>query len=249
MKAALHDESGDAASALGLVGHGEHHEHVGHIAVGDEDLGAVEDVVVPVQLGLGLALGGIGAGVGLGQAEGADLAAGGQHGQVLGLLGLGAVHDDGIAAQAVVGGHDVAGGGALLGQLLDADGAGQGIGAGAAVLLGHAHAHHAQVEQLLDGLPGILAGLVGLGSDGLHFILGEFRHHLPDQLVLTAEIEIHDVFSLYINLESATMCKMCRRACFQKMPCTDPLRAKHLRPPQRRDRRPRQGPGIAMPQS
>ena len=212
-EAALHDEGGDAAGALGLVGHGEDHEHVGHVAVGDEDLGAVEDIVVAVQLGLGLALGGVGTGVGFGQAEGADLVALGQHGQVLGLLGLGAVGDDGIAAQAVVGGHDVAGGGALLGQLLDADGTGQGVSARAAILLGDAHAHHAQVEQLLDVLPGILAGLVGLGSDGLHFILGEFRHHLPDQLVLTAEIEIHDVFSLYSNLENATMYEIFRQVC------------------------------------
>ena len=72
-EAALHDEGGDAAGTLGLVGHGEDHEHVGHVAVGDEDLGAVEDIVVAVQLGLGLALGGVGTGVGFGQAEGADL--------------------------------------------------------------------------------------------------------------------------------------------------------------------------------
>ena len=212
-EAALHDEGGDAAGALGLVGHGEDHEHVGHVAIGDEDLGAVEDIVVAVQLGLGLALGGVGTGVGFGQAESTHLVTLGQHGQIFLLLLLRAMGDDGIAAQAVVGGHDVAGGGALLGQLLDADGAGQGISARAAVLLGDAHAHHAQVEQLLDVLPGILAGLVGLGSDGLHFILGEFRHHLPDQLVLTAEIEIHDVFSLYSNLENATMYEIFRQVC------------------------------------
>ena len=201
-EAALHDEGGDALGALGLVGHGEDHKHVGHVAVGDEDLGTVHHIVVTLQASLGLALGGVGTGVGLGQGEGAHLVAGGEHGQVLGLLLGGAVGQDGIAAQAVVGGHDVAGGGALLGELLNADGAGQRIGACAAVLLGHAHAHHAQVEQLLDVLPGILAGLVGLGSDGLHFVLGEFRHHLPDQLVLTAQIEIHDVVSLFKILKS-----------------------------------------------
>ena len=32
--------------ARGLVGHGEHHVGVGHLAVGDEDLGAVEQPVV-----------------------------------------------------------------------------------------------------------------------------------------------------------------------------------------------------------
>ena len=151
--------------------------------------------MVAFQLGLGLALGGVGTGVGLGEGESAHLMAGGQHGEVLFLLLLGAVGQDGVAAKAVVGGHDVAGGGALLAQLLDADGGGQGVRAGAAVLLGHAHAHHAQVEQLLDVLPGVLAVEVGLRGDGLHFVLGEFRHHLPDQLVLTAQIEIHVMFS------------------------------------------------------
>ena len=152
--------------------------------------------MVALQLGLGLALGSVGTGVGLSQSEGADLVTGGQHGQILGLLGLGAVSQDGIAAQAVVGSHDIAGGGALLAQLLDADGAGQRVSTLSAVLLGDAHAHHAQVEQLLDVLAGIEGLGVGLGSDGLHFVLGELSHHLPDQQMLRAQIEIHNAFSL-----------------------------------------------------
>ena len=193
----LHDEGGDALGALGLIGHGKDHEHIGHIAVGDEDLGAVHHIVVALQLGLGLTLGSVGTGVGLSQSEGADLVTGGQHGQILGLLLLGAVGQDGVAAQAVVGGYDIAGGGALLGQLLDADGAGQRVSTLSAVLLGDAHAHHAQVEQLFDVLAGIEGLGVGLGSDGLHFVLGELSHHLPDQQMLRAQIEIHNAFSLY----------------------------------------------------
>ena len=198
-EAALHDEGGDALGALGLVGHGEDHEDIGNIAVGDEDFGPVHHVVVAFQLGLGLALGGVGTRVGLGEGEGAHLMAGGQHGEVLLLLLLGAVGQDGVAAQAVVGGHDVPGGGALLAQLLDTDGGGQGVRAGAAVLLGHTHAHDAQVEQLLDVLPGVFAVQVGFGGDGLHFVFGELGHHLPDQLVLTAQIEIHVMFSPYLK--------------------------------------------------
>ena len=192
-EAALHDEGGDALGAAGLVGHGEHHEHVGHIAVGDEYLGAIHHIVVAHQLGLGLALGGVRAGVGLGEGEGAHMVAGGQHGQVLGLLLRGAVGHDGVAAQAVVGGHDVAGGGALLAELLDADGAGQRIGAGAAVLLGHAHTHDAQIEQLLNVVAGVFAGAVGLRRDGLDFLFRKLRHHLADQLMFTTQIEIHVV--------------------------------------------------------
>ena len=205
----LHDEGGDALGALGLIGHGKDHEHIGHIAVGDEDLGAVHHIVVALQLGLGLTLGSVGTGVGLSQSEGADLVTGGQHGQILGLLLLGAVGQDGVAAQAVVGGYDIAGGGALLGQLLDADGAGQRVSTLSAVLLGDAHAHHAQVEQLLDVLAGIEGLGVGLGSDGLHFVLSELSHHLPDQQMLRAQIEIHNAFSFYVNFGKAIL--ICRR--------------------------------------
>ena len=72
-------------------------EHVGVAGVGDEDLGAVEDPVLPllVQHGHGLLALGVGAGAGLGQAEGAQPLAGAQLGQVLLLLLLGAVLIDG----------------------------------------------------------------------------------------------------------------------------------------------------------
>ena len=49
---------------------------------------------------------GVGAGVGLGQAEGPDLFAGAQVGQVLFLLLLGAEGVDGVGAQRGVGGED-----------------------------------------------------------------------------------------------------------------------------------------------
>lgn len=147
--------------------------------------------MVALQLRLRLSLGGVGAGVGLRQGERAHMVPGGQHGQVLRLLLGGAVGHNGVAAQTVVGRHDVAGGGALLAQLLDAQGTGQRIGARAAVLLGDAHTHDAQIKQLLDVFVGILAGAVGLRRNGLDFLFRKLRHHLADQLMLTAQIEIH----------------------------------------------------------
>ena len=49
--------------ALGLVGHGEHHESIGHVAVGDEALAAVEDVVAVLVLDSGgLLAGSVGTG-------------------------------------------------------------------------------------------------------------------------------------------------------------------------------------------
>ena len=190
-EAALHNEGGDPLGALALVGHGEHHEHVGHIAVGDEYLAAVHHIVVALQLRLRLSLGGVGAGVGLRQGERAHMVPGGQHGQVLRLLLGGAVGHNGVAAQTIVGRHDVTGGGALLAQLLDAQGTCQRVGTCAAVFLGHAHTHDAQLEQLLNVVAGVLAGTIRLRRDGLDLPLGELRHHLADQLMLTAQIEIH----------------------------------------------------------
>ena len=72
---------------------------------------------------------------------------------------------------------------------------------------------HMPITPRLNSFSMFSRGYWLVGSDGLHFILGEFRHHLPDQLVLTAEIEIHDVFSLYSNLENATMYEIFRQVC------------------------------------
>ena len=98
----LHDESGDllhGAAALigGLAGDGDDDEGIRHVAVGDEALAAVEDVVLAglIQDGGGLLTLGVGAGAGLGQAESADLAAGAQVRQILFLLLLGAVLKNG----------------------------------------------------------------------------------------------------------------------------------------------------------
>ena len=140
---------------FGLVGHGEDHEHTGLGAVGDEDLGAVDDIVVALQTGLRLGFGGVGAGVGFSDAHTAQHAALGQHGQILALLLLGAVLQNGHAAQRVAG-HDVAGGGACLGQFLRDDGGRHLIGACTAVLLGNGHAHDAQLEHFPDVLGGEL---------------------------------------------------------------------------------------------
>ena len=142
--------------------------------------------MVAHQLGLGLPLRGVGTGIRLGKSKRAHMMTLGQHGQVLSLLLSGTVVHDGVTAQAVVGSHNVAGRGALLGEFLDADSAGQRIGARAAVLLGHAHTHDAQIEQLLDVVAGVLAGTVRLSRDGLDFPLGKLRHHLADHLMFTA---------------------------------------------------------------
>ena len=192
-EALLNDEGGDAVVALGLVGHGEHHESIGHVAVGDEALAAIEDIVAVLVLDSGgLLAGSVGTGVGLGQTERTDLAAAQQVGQVLPLLLLGAVLINGSAAQRGVSGNDNSSGAADLGQLFHAHGIGQDVAAGAAVFLGEVNAHHAQLRHLLDGLHGEALFLIDLLSQRLDLVLGEFPVHLAEHLLLVCQMKIHD---------------------------------------------------------
>ena len=78
LPALLHDERGDAAGADVGSGDGEHHVGVGLGCVGDEDLAAVEEIVIALIYSGGLRAACIGACVGLGEAESADLLALGQ---------------------------------------------------------------------------------------------------------------------------------------------------------------------------
>ena len=97
----FHDESRDAARALVLrVGARHQREDAGVRRVGDEALGAVDDVVVAVADGRGAQRRGVRAGVRLGQRERGDQLAGRQPRQVLLLLRLGAVDQDALRADA-----------------------------------------------------------------------------------------------------------------------------------------------------
>ena len=99
---ALDDEGRDAAGALlGRIGARHQREDAGLRRVGDEALGAVDDVVLAVApMARGAQRGGVRAGVRLGQRERGDDLAGRQLRQVLGLLLLGAVDHDALRADA-----------------------------------------------------------------------------------------------------------------------------------------------------
>ena len=173
LPALLHDEGGDAPGAD--VGGGDGKDHVGVRlgGVGDEDLAAVEQVVVALVHGGGLGAAGVGAGVGLGQAEGADLLTPGQGHQVLLLLLLGAEGEDGPGAQGHVGGENDARAAVHPGQLLHGDGIADGVQPRAAVLLGIGDAHQAHLPQLLHCFGRELVGLIQREGDGLHLFLGK----------------------------------------------------------------------------
>ena len=188
---------GTATLIGGLTGDGDDDEGISHVAVGDEALGAVEDVVLAglVQYSGGLLALSVGTGAGLGQAERTDLLAGQQVRQILLLLSLGAVLENGSAAQRGMSGNDNGSGAADLGQLLHAHGIGEDVAAGAAILLGEVNAHHAQLRHLLDGLHGETLFLVDLGGQGLHFVLCKFAVHLANEQLFLSQMEVHTLFS------------------------------------------------------
>ena len=82
------------------------------------------------------------------------LAAGQKVRQILHLLLLGAVLENGSAAEGGMGGNDNSGGAANLSELLHAHGITENIAAGAAVLLREVNTHHAELGHLFDGLHG-----------------------------------------------------------------------------------------------
>src|SRR3989338_3240083 len=102
-KILLDDEGRNALGTQLRRGLGVNQQHVGHRAVGDVDLGAVEDVVVALAARASAHRAQrIRAGAGFGQAERADFCAVAQIGQVLAALRLVGVAVDVVDAQVVV---------------------------------------------------------------------------------------------------------------------------------------------------
>ena len=112
------------------------------------------------------------------------MSSGGEHRQVFFLLFFGAVCQDRVAAEAVVGGNDVTGGCAVFGKFLNCERRGQDVCAGAAVFLRYAHTHDAISEKLIDRFGRVLCGTVGFRRDRFHFVFCEFTDHFLDHLLL-----------------------------------------------------------------
>ncbi len=201
----LHDEGGDffdfSASLLDGAGHGENDIYVSFLAVGDEDLGAVDDVVVSVRHGLGLLALSVRACAGLGEAECAQLLTLCKGNQVFLLLLLCAECLYGIAAQGGVCGYDDACGAAYLGELLHAHHIGQGVAALSAVLLGNGDAQEAVLRHLAGSLSGEFLGLIHLLSQGLHFLFGKLPEQRARHFMFFAQRKIHDSHSSIYSLK------------------------------------------------
>ncbi len=181
-----------------LVGLRVDREPVGVAAVGDEALGAVDDVLVALADGGRAHAGDVGAGVGLGQAEGGELVVLGQHPEVLLLELLGAGEGERRGGEAV--GADRGGdAGAAPGELLLDDRALEVAEAGPAVLLGRVAVHEAELPGLAEHVLGPRAVAVVLPGDGTDLLLGEVVRHLAQRLLLVGKREVHHGFSSQID--------------------------------------------------
>ncbi len=164
-------------------------EEVGADAVGDEGLGAVDDVAAVDLPGVGGDAGDVGAGARLGDAEGADLLAGDPWHQPALLLLLGAEVEDrrhrdrGVGVEA---GGDAAGAAGAR-QLLDPDRVVQVGAALAAELLGELEAEEAELGAAGVELAGEFARRLPLVDVGGDLLDDEATDRLAQLLVLLAE--------------------------------------------------------------
>ena len=129
------DEAGDALVPLPRLGPRGDREDLAHARVGDEHLGAVEQVVVALVHRRGGGAAGVAPRAGLGQTEPAEHPARRQQRHVAPLLLLGAELDDRRGAQIGVGADGEGVAGVHLGHLVDGDVVGELVHAGAAQLL------------------------------------------------------------------------------------------------------------------
>ena len=176
--------------ALLRVGLADEDDEVGPRAVGDEGLGAVDDVFVAVADRRGADAGDVGAGAGLGDPEAADLFALQARFQVLLLLLLGAEQVDrgqdhvGLDREAHVGAA-----GAGVAHALGADQRVEVVAALAAVLLREAEAEEAELARPLHrrGRP---VGVLPLVAVRPQLLLHPRLHRLAQVFVLLAEDEV-----------------------------------------------------------
>ncbi|MCY1422762.1 hypothetical protein D9M71_384570 [compost metagenome] len=177
-------EQRNALGAFAGIGLGHHQHHVAGLAVGDEGLGAVDDVLVALLHRAGAYRLQVGTGARLGHGDGADALAGTDLRQPELLLLLGAVIEDVL-------GDDVAEAGAqsatVAGEHLAGADVVADMAAGAAVLLGEVGEDQAQLAGLE---PDFAIGVVLLAP--LQFVrLDVFPGEALDHVLELFEILVH----------------------------------------------------------
>jgi hypothetical protein len=189
----LDDEGRDPAprAELPIVG-GEDHDQVGHIAVGDPDLGAVEDPVLALAC-RGRAHGpGVAAAVGLGQGVAGELLAFAHRRQPALLLLVGAIEQDRVATDRHVPTGPDRRREATARDLLHEDAQTHLAHAAPAELLGEVHAKHAHFLEPFGHRVRDLLLVIDLRGERLQLALTPIANGLAQHLLLFGEGEFHD---------------------------------------------------------
>ena len=184
-------EQGDALQALGLIGDCENNIGRSSVAVGDEALGAVQNVFVAVLHSSGLLARSVGASAGFGQTECAQLAAGSQIRDPLHLLFFGTESHDGAHAQRGMSSHDGAGSQAALAQLFDSHDIHQVVAACAAVLLRNGNTQEAVTCQLGNSFPREAFFFVDFSCQRFQFVVSELYEHFTSHFMFFAHSKVH----------------------------------------------------------
>src|SRR3989442_654454 len=173
-----------------LLGASKAHDRVGHVAAGNEGLGAIDDVAITAFDGARPHSTGVRARAGLGEGIGRQVFAAGQRWKVATLLLLGSSQPDGQAAERLHAECE-GGGDAELTEFLNRHDQRQRPAADPSVLWRERDRQDVVFgEEFLD-IPGELARFVDLGRSWLHPLEAEVVDHLADLLLLLVEGEVH----------------------------------------------------------
>ena len=191
----LHDERREPVGVRGAVGHRDHDQNIGIVAVGAERLGAVQHPVVALAHRSHARAAGVRSGGGLGQAPGADELRPWPAADVLLFLRFVAGKKNVVRAQRGVRRDDDADRAVHARELFDGGDVLDIAHAGAAVLGRKHYAQQAELAQFLDGRQRKFAGLVPLHHVGRDFALGKFAHAFLQLQLLIVQLEIQGALS------------------------------------------------------
>ena len=183
------DERADAARAGRGIGHRGDDEDLADAAVGDESLGAVQQIAVAATHRRRARAAGVAASLGLGESKAAHDLSRRQQRHVAALLLRGAELDDRRGAERRVRGDRERVRRVDLRQLVDHDHEAQQVEPRAAQLLGPRHAEQSELAHLANAFPRELGARVALRGDRRDLVSGELAHHLARREVLFGEIQ------------------------------------------------------------
>src|SRR6266852_5934657 len=191
--ALFHDDRGDSLLAFGRIGVDVDDGRVGHAAIGDPRLGAVQNIFAAAFHRFGLQGGGVRARLRLGQGVAADFFSTGKGQQKSLFLRLGAEAVDGIAEQRILHAEDHAGGSAAARNLFDNDGVGDMVEARAAFGFGKGDSGEAEFGGFAEEFAGEMAGFVIFLGEGANFRFGKFADGFLEKLLVFGEFEIQAI--------------------------------------------------------